>query len=258
MLPEVSPLLPCPQEFPSPLTIPPGFLIESTGATWLYGTASEHCVFYQYQTLNAANIFMGMIQTESPYYQVAPRAPAPFTPGVFEADPTFSYCDASSTRCAVSWGVRFVNSESIYVYGAGLYSWFSEYSQACVAAENCQDRIFEIDGTSDVWIYSLITKASIEMISPYEGTAVLGADNKINFCSQVMAWLGGADGSGGGKKLKYKSPISATVIPFPATTVPRASTFTLGGPVATDVARTPFDGHQNAPDGPGKDKCPVR
>lgn len=173
-----------------------GFLIESSGPTWLYGTASEHCVFYQYQTLNAANVFMGMIQTESPYYQVAPRAPAPFTPGGFEADPTFSYCDPSSIRCAVSWGVRFVNSQSIYVYGAGLYSWFSEYGQACVAAENCQDRIFEIDGTSDVWVYSLITKASIEMVSPYEGTAVLGADNKINFCSQIMAWLGGADASG--------------------------------------------------------------
>ncbi|KAL2165641.1 hypothetical protein VTG60DRAFT_4074 [Thermothelomyces hinnuleus] len=230
---------------PALLTLSPGFLIESTRPTWLYGTASEHCVLYQYQTLNAANVFMGMIQTEAPYYQVGPRAPAPFTPGAFAADPTFDYCDPSSTTCAVSWAVRFINSESIYLYGAGLYSWFSEYRQDCVALENCQDRIFEIDGTSDVWIYSLITtKASVEMISPYEGTAVLGADNKIGYCSIVMAWLGGADGGGaGGKKgVSYKSPISATVIPFPATTVPKSQTFTLGGPVATDVAQTPNDG----------------
>ncbi|KAK4217957.1 hypothetical protein QBC37DRAFT_25573 [Rhypophila decipiens] len=155
--------------------------------------------------------------------------------------------------------VRFINSESIYLYGAGLYSWFSEYSQACVAAENCQDRIFEIDGTSDVWDYSLITEASIEMISPYEGTAVLGVDNKINFCSVVLAWLGGAEGSGGdgGNKHTYRSPQSATVIPFPATTVPKASTFTLGGTTATDVAQTPNNGHQNSPEGTGSDKCSV-
>lgn len=232
-----------------------GFLIESSRPTWLYGTSSEHCVLYQYQTLNAANIFMGMIQTESPYFQVAPRAPAPFTPGIYEADPTFDYCDPTSTRCAVSWGVRFINSASIYLYGAGLYSWFSEYSQVCVAAEDCQDRIFEIDGTSDVWVYSLITKASIEMISPYQGVAVLGADNHINFCSIVMAWLGGADASGGGSKMKFRSPISATVIPFPATTVPKASTFTLGGPVATDVAKALNNGNQNSPNGPGSDLC---
>ncbi|KAK3296411.1 pectate lyase superfamily protein-domain-containing protein [Chaetomium fimeti] len=234
-----------------------GFLIESTHPTWLYATASEHCVLYQYQTLNAANVFMGMIQTEAPYYQVAPRAPAPFTPGTFAADPTFDYCDPASTKCAVSWGVRFINSESIYLYGAGLYSWFSEYSQVCVALENCQDRIFEIDGTSDVWIYSLITKASIEMVSPYEGTAVLAADNKIGYCSIVMAWLGGSDTSeaGGKKGVSYKSPILATVISFPATTVPKSQTFTLGGAVSTDVAQTPNGGHQNTPDGPNEDRC---
>ncbi|KAL8303110.1 hypothetical protein RB600_006823 [Gaeumannomyces tritici] len=38
-----------------------GVLIESTGPVWLYGTASEHCVLYQYQLLDAANVFMGMV-----------------------------------------------------------------------------------------------------------------------------------------------------------------------------------------------------
>ena len=137
-----------------------------------------------------------MIQTESPYYQVAPAAPAPF--GVssgFKSDPTFDSCDPASKTCAVSWAVRFVNSESIYLYGAGLYSWFSEYLQTCLDTEDCQDRIMEIESSGDIWIYSLITKASVEMISPDGGIAVLGKDNKINFCSVVMAWLGSA-GSG--------------------------------------------------------------
>lgn len=33
-----------------------GILIESQGPTWLYGTASEHSILYQYQLLNANNV----------------------------------------------------------------------------------------------------------------------------------------------------------------------------------------------------------
>ncbi|KAK1590378.1 uncharacterized protein LY79DRAFT_590568 [Colletotrichum navitas] len=55
-----------------------GFLIESTKPTWLYGTASEHSVFYQYNFHSVANIYVGMLQTESPYYQPTPPPPAPF------------------------------------------------------------------------------------------------------------------------------------------------------------------------------------
>jgi hypothetical protein len=122
-----------------------------TGPVWFYGTASEHCVLYQYQTVDAANIFMGMIQTESPYFQVAPTAPAPFgISSTFKSDPTFDSCDASSKTCAVSWAVRFVNTQPIYLYGAGLYSWFSEYSQACITNEDCQDRLMEIESSGDI------------------------------------------------------------------------------------------------------------
>ncbi|KAL2020075.1 hypothetical protein VTK56DRAFT_8879 [Thermocarpiscus australiensis] len=38
-----------------------GFLIESTHATWLYGTASEHAVYYQYNFHKARNVFAAMI-----------------------------------------------------------------------------------------------------------------------------------------------------------------------------------------------------
>jgi len=41
-----------------------GFLIESTEPTWLYGTASEHAVMYQYEFHKARNLMAGMIQTE--------------------------------------------------------------------------------------------------------------------------------------------------------------------------------------------------
>lgn len=170
-----------------------GVLIESTGPVWLWGTSSEHCVLYQYQTVDAANVFMGMIQTESPYYQVAPPAPEPFLSTTeFPSDPTFEYCSPSSDTCAFSWALRIMNSQKIFIFGAGLYSWFQEYTQDCVATDNCQDRITYIEHSGDIWFYNLITKASIEMISPKGGVAVLGSENKINFCNVVMAWLGGA------------------------------------------------------------------
>jgi glucan 1,3-beta-glucosidase len=39
-----------------------GVLIESTnGPVWMYGTASEHNVLYQYNIVNAKNVLMAMI-----------------------------------------------------------------------------------------------------------------------------------------------------------------------------------------------------
>lgn len=43
-----------------------GVLIESNGPVWMYGTASEHNQLYNYQIANAKNVFMGLIQTETP------------------------------------------------------------------------------------------------------------------------------------------------------------------------------------------------
>ncbi|GFF43597.1 glucan 1,3-beta-glucosidase [Aspergillus udagawae] len=103
-----------------------GFLIESTAATWLYGTASEHSVYYQSNINNAKYLFAGMIQTECRYYQPTPTPPAPFANdvGVFSSNPSFSY-KAGEAGCDESWAVMIRNSEDVFIAGAGLYSWFS-------------------------------------------------------------------------------------------------------------------------------------
>lgn len=77
-------------------------LIESDGPTWLYGTAVEHNILYQYQLSGAKNIFMGVIQTESPYFQVSPVAPAPFksTIGLFPSSYTSSVWSKFEAFCA--------------------------------------------------------------------------------------------------------------------------------------------------------------
>lgn len=103
-----------------------GILIESTAATWLYGTASEHSTYYQYNFWQAKNIIAGMIQTESPYYQPTPKPPAPFNNvGTFPGDPTF---DQNSDE---SWALLIRNSSNVFIAGAGIYSWFQTYNQDC-------------------------------------------------------------------------------------------------------------------------------
>lgn len=46
-----------------------GILVEATSGTWLHGTASEHNTLYQYNLHNARNVFVGMQQSEIPYWQ---------------------------------------------------------------------------------------------------------------------------------------------------------------------------------------------
>ena len=43
-----------------------GVLVESQNAVWMYGTSSEHNQLYNYQIANAQNVYMALIQTETP------------------------------------------------------------------------------------------------------------------------------------------------------------------------------------------------
>jgi hypothetical protein len=169
-----------------------GILIESkNGPVWLYGTAAEHNALYQYQISGASNVYMGMIQTETPYYQPAPVAPTPYTPISSIADPTFRNCAAGNLTCPMAWGLRVVNSKNIYIYGAGLYNFFSNYDQTCLATESCQDSMVDLENSNNqVYIYNLNTKAATNMIwSSKQGPLAKQADNTNGFCQTINAFL---------------------------------------------------------------------
>ncbi|CAL5871938.1 uncharacterized protein PFLUO_LOCUS6193 [Penicillium psychrofluorescens] len=75
-----------------------GALIESTRGTWLVGTAFEHNTLYQYNVVSALNLYIGMQQSETPYWQGTggpAQAPAPWTPDAAYSDPTFSNCGSN-------------------------------------------------------------------------------------------------------------------------------------------------------------------
>ena len=173
-----------------------GILIESQGPTWLWGTAAEHAVLYQYQLSGAQNVVMGLIQTEAPYYQPTPAAPAPFADGlVFKDDPTFDTAVADADTDGMAWGLRVLDSTNVYVISAGLYTWFNDYDQDCVnnGANDCQLRAVYLEQSYDVWLYNLITIGAVEMVAPLNGNPVLAATNRNGYASSIVAWLGGAN-----------------------------------------------------------------
>ncbi|KEZ41672.1 Uncharacterized protein SAPIO_CDS6833 [Scedosporium apiospermum] len=138
-----------------------GLLVESVEPTWLYGTSSEHAVFYQYNFHRSRNIFAGMIQTESPYYQPTPPPPAPFEDAVGKVvgDPSYvCQADDEFSGCDESWAVIMRECANIFVAGAGLYSWFSTYTQECIDEHACQKALMLLDDNfSGVRFQNLIT-----------------------------------------------------------------------------------------------------
>ncbi len=148
-----------------------GLYIESeVGTIWLVGTAVEHHALYQYQLANTRNLFMGQIQTETAYYQPNPNATIPFPAVKALNDPDFvASCSGKSPNCALGWGLRVINSQSVLIYGAGLYSFFNNYSTTCSNQGNgeaCQLRIFSVEGqgSRDVDVYNLNTIGTTEMV----------------------------------------------------------------------------------------------
>ncbi|KAK4100480.1 glycoside hydrolase family 55 protein [Parathielavia hyrcaniae] len=174
-----------------------GLYIEAeNGPFWLWGTGSEHHVLYQYQLANTRDIFMGQIQTETPYYQPTPNALVPFQPVAALRDPDFAAsCVGVEGNCAAAWGLRVIDSRDVFVYGAGLYSFFSDYSTACstfTAGQTCQQRMTSIQGSaSNVNIYNLNTVGTREMLTRNGARVAWFEDNANTFASNMAVFKSG-------------------------------------------------------------------
>ncbi|KAI0836389.1 glycoside hydrolase family 55 protein [Hypoxylon sp. FL0890] len=174
-----------------------GLLIESTvGNFWLLGTAVEHNNLYNYQFANTKNIFASMLQTETPYYQPLPDATTPFPVVTALNDPDFTTsCSGVSGNCANAWGLRIVDSTDLFIYGAGHYSFFDNYSTTCStvdAGENCQSRIVSIEGSSsNINVYALNTIGSLSMIDKDGTSLAKWQDNENVFPANIILFRTG-------------------------------------------------------------------
>jgi hypothetical protein len=159
-----------------------GVLIGSDeGPVWMYGTSSEHSVLYNYQVANASNVYMALIQTETPYFQSNPDASSPFTSNSAYSDPVFSGTPSANK----AWGLRIVDSEDVFIFGAGLYSFFDNYSQTCLDTESCQENMVSLENSGNIHLYGLSTKASTNMVTVDGSSAALDSDNRNTFCATI-------------------------------------------------------------------------
>ncbi|KAJ9605855.1 hypothetical protein H2200_009704 [Cladophialophora chaetospira] len=164
-----------------------GLLVESQGPVWLYGTSSEHSQLYNYQFVNAQDIFMGAIQTETPYMQSSPDAlGGGFPPNSGFSDPTFSDCTDGS--CKKAWGLRIVDSSDIHMYGGGLYSFFDNYIQACLDTESCQENMVDIQCSQNISLIGLTTKASVNMVNVNGQPEAIGKDHENLFGQTLLSF----------------------------------------------------------------------
>jgi len=144
---------------------------------------------YNYQIANAKNVYMALIQAETPYFQSNPNAITPFKVNTAYNDPDFSKSctSADPKNCAKAWGLRIIGSSDIFIYGAGLYSFFDNYSQTCLDTESCQNNIISLEKNTNVQLFGISTKASTNMITT-NGVANVALKNDNNFCQTIARY----------------------------------------------------------------------
>ena len=112
-----------------------------------------------------------------------PNSLSSFQPQTAYSDPTFDECYQAT--CYKTFGLRFFNSTYIFVYGAGLYSFFNNYDQGCLITESCQIMMVSLEQSEGIYVYALNTKAATNMVEIDQVAIVPQAANANGFCQTV-------------------------------------------------------------------------
>lgn len=159
-----------------------GILSESAGPVWLIGTSSEHHTLYQYSLVSAQDHYMGLIQTETPYYQPSPTPPTPFSLESSYNDPSFP------SGQVAAWALNVQTSMDIIVFGAGHYSFYQNYAQTCLPNSDCQSQIVNVDSGSSIFIYNLATIGVTNQLSVAGAAVIPASDNVDGLQSTFTVW----------------------------------------------------------------------
>lgn len=121
------------------------------------------------------------------YYQPNPDAAnGPYPTNSTLKDPDYSSCLPGNCN---SLGLRVLDSNDIIIYGAGLYSFFNNYSTDCSTfptPENCQSEIFSVEGsTSDLVVYTLSTVGTTNMIVKDGESLAVVSDNLATYAATI-------------------------------------------------------------------------
>jgi glucan 1,3-beta-glucosidase len=181
-----------------------GALIESSSAsnggrgTWLVGTAFEHNTLYQYNFHNAKDVYAGMQQSETPYWQgpglstgdtldPAPWAPALVTP---YGDPDYSNCGGGDTQCRMAWFEYIDSSTNLFLYASGFWTFFNGNDLTnCNNNAACQTNAIDIKSSSGIHMYGINTKSNLNMVMGDNGLLVTMNNNPGGWGGVVAAML---------------------------------------------------------------------
>ncbi|SNX82776.1 probable beta-1,3 exoglucanase precursor [Melanopsichium pennsylvanicum] len=182
-----------------------GILVESAeGPVWMYGGASEHSILYQYNIVNANNIFISLAQTETAYFQGKGREVASAEEALFIEtyhDPNFNLSSAQSSSSPFQnpsdpyenrgIAMRIANSTNVFIYGAGFYSFFDNYDQSQVSARRSQKRILwlqDLDDDANVWVLNLNTVGVEKMVTVDGQDTVDESGLRNGFGNTLAVW----------------------------------------------------------------------
>lgn len=114
--------------YPFRFAVGRGMITESTNPTWLHGVAMEHCHMYNFHFNNAENVYTGMLQTETAYYQgtdATARPPAPFTAESSLGEPDFSWCGSAGAQCFMTLGLNVEGGSNLFFHATGVWTFFN-------------------------------------------------------------------------------------------------------------------------------------
>lgn len=151
-----------------------GLLVEATKGTWLTGTAFEHNTLYSYNFHNAQNVFAGMQQSETAYWQGAgtqQSAPGPWLALSQYGDPDFSWCGGGDQVCRMGLAQNVDGGSNIYLYASAFWTFFHGEVSGCytcpatVCGANCiKNQARVVNNPKSLYWYGVNTKSSDVMI----------------------------------------------------------------------------------------------
>lgn len=153
---------------------------------------------YAMQFANAQNVYMSMLQVETPYWQPDPEAPSPWTPNATWNDPTFTGANSSIPQNYMQWSLRIVGSKShtVNLYGQGFWVFFNDLGGCTGPDGNCQVSIVDLEELqkgSGIELYALNTRGveNLIILNGSGGTpAVTSALNPGSWGAVIAAYLG--------------------------------------------------------------------
>jgi glucan 1,3-beta-glucosidase len=187
-----------------------GLLVESQNPVWLVGTAFEHNALYQYNFVNAANVFVGMQQSETPYWQGIggpDPAPAPWTPDARYSDPDFSNCAVDDANCRMAWYQRVIGGHDIYIYGSGFWTFFNNRGDCHGVNGTCQTNAVEIaNDPQRLFWWNLNTRGVLNLVID-EGQVLATQNNNPGSWGAVVAAILTHSGLSSVQRLLERLPI---------------------------------------------------